>query len=63
MEHNKRPTCMFLFMMCVSTKEQVSMVIGTPFYVSVLMLDSNWHLTFYTPGPWNLLPLSGQLGH
>lgn len=70
MEHNKRLTCMFLFMMCGSTKEQVSMVIGTPFYVPVLMLDSNWHLNLLNSRSmesvaafWTTWALSSQAAH
>lgn len=70
LEHNKRLTCMFLFMICVSTKEQVSMVIGTPFYVPSLMLDSNWHMNLLSSSSmesvatfWTIWALSSQAVH
>lgn len=70
MEHNKKLTCMFLFMISVSTKEQVSMVIGTPFYVPVLILDSNCHLNLLSSSSmesvatfWTIWALSSQAVH
>lgn len=42
--HKKGLPWMFLLMICVSTKEHVSIVFGTPFYAPILMLDTNWHL-------------------